>query len=1412
MQTKSLKSIHDSYSPRKSDETRELLGRAIHTPLTNQENLQPAELDEVIPLTPPPLESTAICKSDERVDQNAIERRKSGFLSPTLSKMSPIPMIADNHNGRILESYFSTTACDQTPVLGGKEAERNPLKEVSGNGSRASNSRKHGTGNSSGGESGGENSKNSAPKGASSRDVSRGSRENSQTDKCTEASATVGSAGSLSSKRGNPVVKEAKGSPSPLRENQVVEEVNGSTAQTENPEVAEAKGRLSSRGESPAVTEAKPYVSPNSFLNDSMARRTVATTPEIGKIRLSSQVNRVAEMATVSPNSFLEDMGSAKPAALERKSSVPSPSAVLNDSIPHDIMLQQLRFVRRSLHDGSLSASLTPKSATVNSKQATQSLAHGKRMDRVSQLAQPKSRNVFAHAQQQTALGKKEKFLQRKIQERAGFAKIAEVPSPRRKTFLVTKKQQAGRVSPVKGQSQATKGRMDTRTGGVANSRSTACPLKGKVRDDSNERVDPCTQTTTKDPKKKEMEQAKMSGVATLPGHHGDQVDNLDDTMTRRRRSLWASPAVVGFEPPVMASKPDCDSTGEELHTLEAPLDQVTDGEVGDHLGDQHKETHSPPPQTLASTEKSTTHQNLSAKTESEEGRRRSGRRLFPDVISDDLNLSADFKPLWSGSATVTKDRPSVSPHTSSSANTSKKLFPDISVEGPSDVNSKSMLSVPQRLEEKEGEQVQPTVDSPAGISQPVKGGCRSSGSNAGVDSSASFDLGSTPQLLASPGKEVSRRATLTVTKTCPSQALLHASNNGAQAVAEEADKAAAGVVTEQAEEEVWKTDTIIIESRNNAIVNISVIREHLTPSELPSSPRSENSRRSTHAVRNPIVLNKDGLVPRNLFDAVPEQHASQENGGNGDSLRQAGTEASKRTPGATTQQTEDRDGGNLPANIQKDSSVMVMDKSLRFMNVFTDRVEHHLYCERETICRPTRLSAAEVILSYSTSSQELSADSLDAERRASSGCPKTDINTTGRGADHVVGRTGEDGKRSVAVEEGLEAPAKTSDADQKLPEAPMKTSRSDQRVQRTQAKRSEADQKLPKALAKMSGVNQKFPEAPAKKSWVDQEVPEASAKAYGSYQKVLGAPPERSGDGQKIPKASANMSDADQKFPEAPAKICRMDQKIPEVPMKTSGVDQDNMETSLQTAHLSLIPAADRSLNEPAGSHSQLEGQTKEDKTFKIQSQVSNKSEAVGDGEDVPVSQMHHAASSFPETMAVPSQTTEESQVDAVQASGPVSTSAPSDDPPREKLTRAGPILTHTVVRERLLKEGANSTLNGAVSSSEDRPAGPGQLKRSSSDLRSVSHARRGILETKSSKQQARALSASSLRAQTLPRARSQNSLDSEKQSERPNRKRSSPEAGLKEPRSKRGMETCCPSCVCEIWYSLPFFFPSHL
>ncbi|KAK7095184.1 hypothetical protein V1264_006629 [Littorina saxatilis] len=932
MQTKSLKNIQDSYSPRRSVELRELRSQVkpTHALHFDQENMQPPDLEEVIPQTPPPLESTAICKSDDRNDQKALERRKSGFLS----KMSPIPRMTDTNNG-IMESY----AQFQTPVFDGKGEERSPLKAMSGNdhGMRISNSpNKHG--NRKGGENSRDSSQTSKQRGES-RNKSSGSRDNSQTGQKSDTSSK------------------------------------------------DKPGKASLRREIPAVREAKMHVSPNSFLNDSMAAQTVAT-PEVGQIRLSTQVTRVAALAKVSPSSFLEDMGSAKAEAVARKQSIPSPSSVLNDSIPHDIMVRQLEFVRRSLHEGSFSGVPTPtSSAGVKERAVSKQPPRPMKMDRVSELARPKKRNVFANAQQQNGPAKKEKFLQRKIHERARFAKITDAPSPRRKTFLV-KKQPAGKVSPVKGRLQSTTGRKDAGKGVTRQVTHNHQNAKPKALTKTSSLMTTAGETEIKE----KVEDSEHPCITTATSSHDDEANNLDDTMTRKRRSLWASPAVVGFEPHIMESRPDCDSTGEETQTRENTPAQMSKDEMS-LQGDSLLLLCHPHLQVQSDANKSHGHQNSPDKTTAATNNRQSsGRRLFPDVC-EDLSQSSDFKPLWAGTATVTKDRPSISPHLSGSGNTSKKLFPDISVDNGSGATS---YTTPVQSDTKGNSNIKhDSLSSTTGDHEREQRHSSDNKNKAVCSENApqsggghSFEFSSTPQLIDSPasGSEASRRATLTVTKSHASKALLESSSNSQVEKVVPEVKVNLVEEEEEEEEEVWHTDTVVIDTRNSVIVGVKI----MTPSRLPTTPTSENYRRSTHAIRNPVVLDKDGLIPKNLFPAVAETNGSDMQ--QGDKLGDTWTETAKDAAEASSIAQNDREQNDTHIS-QKDLPVAAADQRLSVSSVFTERVEHHLQSDRITVTRSTAKFAAVVIVpDDSVSSLEISGDSLETGKRTSISRGEADI------------------------------------------------------------------------------------------------------------------------------------------------------------------------------------------------------------------------------------------------------------------------------------------------------------------------------------------------------------------------------------------------------------------------------------
>ncbi|KAL8625929.1 hypothetical protein ACOMHN_012521 [Nucella lapillus] len=1020
VQTESLKSIRDNYSPRRSEELRDLRshirpppGGPLHG--VDQENVSPGDLDDpAASHTPPPLESTAICRGDER-----LERRKSGFDSPTLSKMSPIPLMAGNNNGCTMESYLSTTTSTNTyhpSPQGAKDAagRRSPLKHVTKNGGNAAHD---------------------------SCNTHRGERSRDK----------------LETHRSEKMVKNGSSSTLPKNGSSSALPKNGSSSSTST-----LPKNGSMEAENPVVgVESKVHVSPSSFLNDSLAGRTMATTAaEVGRVCASYQMVRVAgreKKVTVSPNSFVQNMGSQQPPPRPlvhdphtHAADNPSPSTVLNGSIPHDVMMKQLRHVRRSLHGGSFHESpfAAIQNKAVSKPQPPPSQAAG---ERINQLAHPKGRNVFAHSQRPNIpASKKDKFLQRKLQDRARFAKITDAPSPRRKTFLITKKQPGRRGSPQKTRNT------QAGTTGVAPSRGLASTKYASVKkptDTENARTDDVGRVDSRTVQKASREgevlfKASSNEGASIPGQCKESELTQDDAATNRRRSMWDSPAVTGFLSPVIAVQSDCDSTGDER--------RVSDSlQLRERTGEGCKSSLATVEQVALTTE---TGEIPASQETDEKGRQSSGRRLFPDVVGEDLNLSKDFRPLWSGSATVTKDRPSISPLPSSgSTDSSKKLFPDIDpasattpgvtpestpvgdrreteAAGRARVR-KDDVDSPQAAEHSSGEkQAQVEI-----VDMGVANSCQSrnwreqaSRSESGVEivdmasadsqqprgklgmtgrllddgrkaqtrslskiahlhaqQSSSFEWLSPQQLPQSPVTEAHRRSTLTVTKSRPSQALLDAcKNETAENIASQLQEMTPEVKQNDSDE-LWQSETIVIETRNNAVVSMMVHREVLTPGELPTSPMSENSRRSTHSVRNPVVLSRDGMVPKNLFGSGPESRAVSACAAEANSGKPAsqswgvGPKEEDDACEENRENDEEKDNEAKNKSMSRHSTTPSVKKTSS-PAVYTDRTEQHVGVQRDCMLRPIQSCVPYPVLDSSVSSQELSTDSLETEKQSS--------------------------------------------------------------------------------------------------------------------------------------------------------------------------------------------------------------------------------------------------------------------------------------------------------------------------------------------------------------------------------------------------------------------------------------------
>lgn len=131
--------------------------------------------------------------------------------------------------------------------------------------------------------------------------------------------------------------------------------------------------------------------------------------------------------------------------------------------------------------------------------------------------------------------------------------------------------------------------------------------------------------------------------------------------------------------------------------------------------------------------------------------------------------------------------------------------------------------------------------------------------------------FGSPQELLhVSPKENFTRRATLTVTKSRPSDALIenHVQKHGHVTTA-----LFGGLKTSEcANNSLNKTDEC--RSSQNSTFEVSAERSFLvkeagfqaTPHHLPSSPKLDNSRRSTHVVAKPKVVNLSNIDGKQLF------------------------------------------------------------------------------------------------------------------------------------------------------------------------------------------------------------------------------------------------------------------------------------------------------------------------------------------------------------------------------------------------------------------------------------------------------------------------------------------------------------------------------------------------------------------
>lgn len=156
---------------------------------------------------------------------------------------------------------------------------------------------------------------------------------------------------------------------------------------------------------------------------------TMATPPTNRSRGFTSQIH-------VSPMSFFRDSMSNTPDNLSVTSvsnKVPSPGMVLNNSVPHEIMVRQLGYVRKSLTGGELPPTdwkSSPLTAGADIPVFTKGKSDGKQRRSLSAVAKSKTRRRS---------GTKSTH-QKKL-----FSDIPDCQSPRRTTFLVNNKAKSGK-------------------------------------------------------------------------------------------------------------------------------------------------------------------------------------------------------------------------------------------------------------------------------------------------------------------------------------------------------------------------------------------------------------------------------------------------------------------------------------------------------------------------------------------------------------------------------------------------------------------------------------------------------------------------------------------------------------------------------------------------------------------------------------------------------------------------------------------------------------------------------------------------------------------------------------------------------------------------------------------------------
>ncbi|XP_046339131.2 abnormal spindle-like microcephaly-associated protein homolog isoform X2 [Haliotis rufescens] len=783
----------------------------------------------------------------------------------------------------------------------------------------------------------------------------------------------------------------------------------------------------------------KRYLSPDSFLNDSLASRISGIGATPGKPYFDTTPDFSHddfEKSIISPNSFLEELSSTRNDSLDdrRFSRIPSPGSVLNGSVPHDIIVKQLKSVRTSLYEKKLereSMKTQNVKFTVASKTTRQTSTNC-----------TKKTGVFAPT---LSSSRRATFVSKKA-DKEMFSGAPNAPSPRRATFLVSKKKQVSKKvspqkqEPPKGQKKMTRSQRFTNIHKAGQlEQKTMSKSHSKVRRRSSGNGESLVKKTRKSRTEVFLTSVEASDAEMKENQSDDDVvfeasvgnQNSSATITKDRpfmmtsdmerssgRQLFAEEDVKDSSATVTKERPFMEVTeerrvsgkclfavdGNEFEqnssatvTKEKPSVQLSDARRG-----SGKQLFADETTKIVELEQisSATVTKERPSVEMSDVRRGSGKQLFADEKTKIVELEQI------SSATVTKERPSVE-MSDVRRGSGKQLFADEEakdVRGMSSVNDaekahseltmtadlvkeQQILSSLEKVEfgspskmfnnvfvgescvgrmsmtvtkERPSLSVIPKSVSGEGLSTTSKvnetpksftqasisgifskdpslngnnrrfsgkklfGADPMSPSKSPILSSIFRDIGSPSRIPSSPDVEVTRRITLTVTKSRPSDALIEATKATVKDTGktDEADgqfvvaaKEETFVNVSESKEGYCKRKKIMgtaVESENanysfkkvdtyEKIINVSEMQAmqeqtrswevtsspqgrarsnsytitspmfSVTPTAIPSSPSSENSRRSTQVILKPKVLDVSAN-PRRLFPPLDNE------------------------------------------------------------------------------------------------------------------------------------------------------------------------------------------------------------------------------------------------------------------------------------------------------------------------------------------------------------------------------------------------------------------------------------------------------------------------------------------------------------------------------------------------------------